>query len=151
MQIICICKSLYPECTTDGMTDEEYCADCQTWFLQPITIPSTGHTEEDVQAVAATCTTAGSTAGKRCTVCGEFTVPVDTVDALGHAWQEVVIPNGPSTQHYCQQCNTYDNHQWVYDGPNGHTCGICNTFGVHTFTDDAGNTLTVCPECNGNI
>lgn len=135
-------------CTTDGMTDEEYCADCQTWFLQPIPIPSTGHTEEQVPPVAATCTSEGSTAGTRCTVCGEYTVPVTTVAALGHDWQDVAGTT-ESTQHYCQQCNTYENHQWTDGGPNGHQCSECLIFRAHTFNNlDANDAPTADSTCN---
>lgn len=57
-----------------------------------------GHTEEAVEAVAATCTEAGLTAGTKCSVCGEVIVAQEEVPALGHKFE-----NG-----FCTVCEAAD-------------------------------------------
>ena len=62
------------------------CTVCHDTYVEPFTgdaaEPATGHTEEEIPAVAPTCTTTGLTAGVKCAVCGAILtaqekVPVD--------------------------------------------------------------------------
>jgi len=48
------------------------------------------HTEETLDAIAATCTTAGKTQGKQCTVCNTIIETQNDVPALGHSFTNYV-------------------------------------------------------------
>ena len=66
------------------------CTVCHDTYVEPFTgdaaEPATGHTEEEIPAVAPTCTTTGLTAGVKCAVCGEILVAQEKVpvDADAH-------------------------------------------------------------------
>ena len=66
------------------------CTVCHKTYVEPFTgdaaEPATGHTEEEIPAVAPTCTTTGLTAGVKCSVCGEILVAQEKVpvDADAH-------------------------------------------------------------------
>ncbi len=93
-------------CTEDGRKAHYTCtcgrlfkADGETYTEvtpEDLLIPATGHTEEEIPAVAATCTTAGSTAGVKCSVCDDTLEEPETIAALGHSWDEGTVTTEPT-------------------------------------------------------
>lgn len=82
----CTCGRLF---TADGETYTEVTP-------EELLILATGHTEEDIPAVAANCTEAGSTAGVKCSVCGDILEEPETIAALGHSWDEGTVTTEPT-------------------------------------------------------
>ncbi len=131
-------------CTKDGSTEPyKQCTACHYYFgkdaeattagseSNPWVIAKTGHTEEEIPAVAATCTTAGSTAGTKCSVCETVIKAPETVDALGHTEKE--IPAVAAT------CTTAGSTA-------GTKCSVCETVIKAPETIDAkGHTEEVVP------
>ena len=65
------------------------CTVCHDTYVEPFTgdaaEPATGHTEEEIPAVAPTCTTTGLTAGVKCAVCGEILTAQEEIPVDGDA------------------------------------------------------------------
>ena len=65
------------------------CTICHDTYVEPFTgdaaEPATGHTEEEIPAVAPTCTTTGLTAGVKCAVCGEILTAQEEIPVDGDA------------------------------------------------------------------
>ena len=65
------------------------CTVCHDTYVEPFTgdaaEPATGHTEEEIPAVAPTCTTTGLTAGVKCSVCGEILTAQEEIPVDGDA------------------------------------------------------------------
>ena len=97
-------------CTKAGVKTYT-CTVCEETKTEPIA--ATGHTEEEIPAVAPTSSTAGSTAGTKCSVCGEILTAPTEVPATGHV-NIVKVPAKAATlkaagnkAHYkCSDCGT---------------------------------------------
>ncbi len=98
-----------PSCTQDGQMVQN-CLICGA--IIESTIPSLGHTEEVLAALAPTCTTSGLTEGKKCTVCGEVTVAQTEIAKLAHSKVTVnqkaatATENGYTGDVVCSVCGT---------------------------------------------
>ena len=95
-------------CTQDGVKTFT-CTRCSAERTE--TIQATGHSAEEIAAVAPTCTQTGSTAGSKCSVCGEILQAPETVPALGHSWSEWTVTKQPS---------------YTEEGEESRTCSVCN-------------------------
>lgn len=102
-----------PTCNTPGKAaGGKKCSVCGVYTLEPEVIPATGlHTEEVVEAVAATCSKTGLTEGKKCTICGFITLPQETVPTIPHT--EKTIPAKEAT---CTESGLTE----------GTVCSVCN-------------------------
>ena len=95
-------------CTENGVKTFT-CTRCDAEKTE--TIQATGHSAEEIAAVAPTCTQAGSTAGSKCSVCGEILQAPETVAALGHSWSEWTVTKQPT---------------YTEEGEESRTCSVCN-------------------------
>ena len=110
-------------CTKDGVKAHYKCSDCDKLFIKEdgtysettqndLVIKATGHTEEEIPAVAATCTKAGTTAGKKCSVCGEIIEAPKEIPATGHKWDDGKVTKEPTETEKgvktftCSECGT---------------------------------------------
>ena len=75
-------------CTAEGSYDSVvYCTVCNTEISRnTVVVEKAAHTEEALDAKAATCTETGLTAGAKCSVCGEIIIAQEEVAALGHKY-----------------------------------------------------------------
>ena len=141
-------------CTVAGMQMQS-CQLCGEVRKEPI--EPTGHTEEEVPAVAPTCTDHGYTAGMRCTECGMMVVEQEVVPAKGHTPGEWIIDKEPelgiegSKQTECTVCGATieETVEMLYSqgltfASNGD--GTCFVIGIGTCTD---TTLVIPPVNNG--
>lgn len=152
-------------CTTAGSYDEVvYCSVCNIELSRETkTVNASGHTDQEIPAVAPTCTETGLTAGVKCSVCGVTTVPQETVDALGHtpvtdaAKDPTCTETGLTEGSHCDVCGitltaqeTVDalGHTTVTDAAKAPTCtetgltegshcSVCSTVFVAQETVDA--------------
>ena len=97
-------------CTTAGLTEGKFCADCGEVLIAQEVIPAKGHTEVIDAAVSATCATSGLTEGKHCSVCERVLVNQEIIPALGHTdvIDKAVAPtcteSGLSKGKHCAVC-----------------------------------------------
>lgn len=67
------------------------------------------HTEEIIEAVAATCTEAGHKEGVKCSVCNTILMQPETVPALGHSFTEFAgsgeDEKGAYIEYKCSRCD----------------------------------------------
>ena len=99
-------------CTQPGVKDGVYCNACDRYVIAQTAIPSLGHTEEIIPAVAATCTETGLTAGVKCSVCGEILTEQETVPVAAHnlpdVWTVTQNPAIGKAGEECRQCANCD-------------------------------------------
>lgn len=111
-------------CTTAGLTEGKFCADCGEVLIAQEVIPAKGHTEVIDAAVAPTCTESGLSKGKHCAVCKEILTTQEVIPALGHDYHEtrVVAPTCTEigyTVYTCKNCGKSKNENTV--PATGHT------------------------------
>ena len=117
-----------PDCTNAGVKTFT-CARCGETRTEAVS--ATGHTPEDVAAVAPTCTEAGTTAGKKCSVCGAIIEGVEFVKPTGHTAETV-----PGTAATCTETGLTD----------GAKCSVCGEILIaQTETPKAAHTPTEIP------
>ena len=118
-------------CTVDGTKKVTYeCSNCGQVFQKEEPIPSKGHTEVEIAAVAATCTAPGWTAGVECSVCRAVLKEPEQVEMAPHRWgpeQEEVTKPATCTEgglktykKICAVCKKEESRTETF-GPNGHT------------------------------
>ncbi len=71
-------------CTTDGLTEGEWCTVCGEVFVAQETIPAIGHKPVISPAVDPSCESAGKTASSHCENCGEVYVKAEILPQLEH-------------------------------------------------------------------
>ena len=117
-----------PDCTNAGVKTFT-CARCGETRTEAVS--ATGHTPEDVAAVAPTCTEAGTTAGKKCSVCGAIIEGVEFVKPTGHTAE--TVPGKAAT---CTETGLTD----------GAKCSVCGEILIaQTETPKAAHTPTEIP------
>ena len=129
-----------PTCVLGGLTEGKKCVACSKITVEQNEIPATGHTLEEIDAVAATCTHTGTLAHKHCTVCDkdfshdlitEITLEQYTTPALGHSYNYVdqVVKTEPTEE--------TKGLAWVYCGNNcGHYKEVELAKLVHTHNEE---------------
>jgi len=119
---------------------------------EDVIVPATGHTEEEIPAVAPTCTETGLTAGVKCSVCGEILTEQEVVAALGHT--EVVdeakaptcTETGLTEGKHCSVCDAVIVAQEEIPA-NGHAWGEWEQTKAPTETEK-GEEKRVCSVCD---
>ncbi len=98
-------------CTTPGMTEGSYCAQCGMVVSEATEVPATGHGEGYyVPQQDATCTEKGYTEGYKCSTCDAVLSGCEKIKKLGHDTVLVnVVPatcqsDGYSGDEYCNRC-----------------------------------------------
>jgi hypothetical protein len=85
-------KGTAATCTAAGLTDGEYCPDCQTWLTPQTEIPAGNHANKYAgEAKEATCTAAGNTAGEYCPDCDTWLTEQEEIPAKGHSKSYQII------------------------------------------------------------
>ena len=140
-------------CTTNGTKAHQLCV-CGAKIVDgkqvsdaDLVIKATGHTEQVLDAVAATCQSTGLTEGKKCSVCGEILVAQTTVPALAHTEvDDVAVPatcttEGKTAGKHCTVCGEVTVAQSIipalgHDMDNGvvTTQPTCTMDGVRTYS-----------------
>ena len=141
-------------CTTEGVT-EGFCHICEETVS--IGIPSKGHKEEKVSAVAPTCTESGLTEGTKCSVCDVTLIAQEVIPELGHEWTDAVdIPPtctepGYASAAKCNRCGLVDGDEENITTPAlGHTKVEIEAI-APTCTTAGRNAGTKCSVCDATI
>ncbi len=133
-------RRIEPTCVLGGLTEGKKCVACSKITVEQNEIPATGHTLEEIDAVAATCTHTGTLAHKHCTVCDkdfshdlitEITLEQYTTPALGHSYNYVgqVVKTEPTED--------TEGLAWVYCGNEcGHYKEVELAKLVHTHNEE---------------
>ena len=100
------------DCLNDGL-EKRVCKNDSSHVEENI-LKASGHTEEEIPAVAPTCTEDGLKAGVKCSVCGEVLTAQETDPKLGHDMGEFVVTT-PATctaegeeRSDCSRCDYYE-------------------------------------------
>ena len=140
-------------CTTNGTKAHQLCV-CGAKIVDgkqvsdaDLVITATGHTEQVLDAVAATCQSTGLTEGKSCSVCGEILVAQTTIPALAHTEvDDVAVPatcttEGKTAGKHCTVCGQVTVAQSIipalgHDMDSGvvTTPATCTMDGVRTYS-----------------
>ncbi|MBR4309340.1 MAG: carbohydrate-binding domain-containing protein [Oscillospiraceae bacterium] len=138
-------------CSSTGLTEGSYCADCGTVYSVQQVTPMLEHNPVEVAEVPATCTEKGSTAGVKCSHCGLIYSGCEKIKKLGH---DLLVQNkvagtctseGYTGDEYCQRCNTVVTAGTVIPAP-GHN--VVNDPAVDaTCTADGKTAGSVCSTC----
>ncbi len=148
-------KGTAATCTAAGLTDGEYCPDCQTWLTPQTEIPAGNHANKYAgEAKEATCIAAGNTAGEYCPDCDIWLTEQEVIPATNHAnkyageaKEATCTAAGNTAGEYCPDCDTWltpqteipaGNHANKYAGEAKEATCIA-----------AGNTAgEYCPDCD---
>lgn len=134
-------------CTESGVKARK-CSRCKE--TEKETIPTTGHTEAEDAAVAATCTTAGKTAGSHCLVCNTIIKAQEEIPATGHSfgkWEKVKAPTcmgRGSVKRACDICGYIE----IKDiAANGHVWNTDYTVDKQPTCTETGSKSIHCRNC----
>ena len=95
-------------CETDGVKLYS-CDKCNEEYTEAI--PAIGHTNEEMEGVAATCTDEGKTDGVKCSTCDKVIVEPQVLEALGHnpvedeAVEATCTEDGLTAGKHCERCD----------------------------------------------
>ena len=95
-------------CETDGVKLYS-CDKCNEEYTEAI--PAIGHTNEEMEGVAATCTDEGKTDGVKCSTCDKVIVEPQVLAALGHnpvedeAVEATCTEDGLTAGKHCERCD----------------------------------------------
>ena len=169
-------------CEEDGFEGYYVCA-CEKMFSDeageneikaPTVLEATGHTEQTLEAKAATCTETGLTEGKKCSTCGVTTLAQETISAKGHTFTNY-LSNGDATclddgtkTAKCDRCDETDTktdegtakghdygNVWMSDADShwhvcANGCGINGDEAAHTpnISSATETEAKICTECS---
>lgn len=148
-----------PTCVETGSKDNvTYCTVCNAeTSRKEIIIDATGHTEEEIPAVAPNCTNTGLSSGVKCSVCGEIITSQQEIPENGHKYNFVVISPTCTAQGYTTYtCICGESYVGDYTDPLGHdfengTCSECNATDPDYFTFNIQEPSTKQIRCNDGI
>ncbi len=138
-------------CTSTGLTEGSYCADCGTVYSVQQEVPMLDHNPVEVAEVPATCTEKGTTAGVKCSHCGLVYSGCEKITKLGH---DLLVQNkvagtctseGYTGDEYCRRCDTVVTVGTVIPAP-GHTVVSVPAEDV-TCTTDGRTEGSACSTC----
>ncbi len=136
-------------CETDGVKLYS-CDKCNEEYTEAI--PAIGHTNEEMEGVAATCTDEGKTDGVKCSTCDKVIVEPQVLAALGHkpvedeAVEATCIEDGLTAGKHCERCDVVLEAQEIIPAL-GHT-HVETTSKEPTCTEDGITAGTHCTRCD---